>query len=56
MIMDATWWRDIQSQTAYIYDYYHDLKSEESLKLNNLHPEEDDCKTPLDIKFIRHAV
>ena len=55
MIMDATWWRDIQSQTAYIYDYYHDLKSEESLKLNNLHPEEDDSKTPLDIKFIRHA-
>lgn len=55
MIMDATWNRDIQSQTAYIYDYYHDLKSEESLRLNNLHPEEDDYKTPLDIKFIRHA-
>ena len=56
MIMDATWWRDLQSQTAYIYDYYHDLKSDEKLKLDDLHPEDDDYKTPLDIKFIRHAV
>ena len=56
MIMDATWWRDLQSQTAYIYDYYHDLKSDEKLKLDDLHPENDDYKVPLDIKFIRHAV
>lgn len=55
MIMDATWFRDIQAQTAYIYDYYHDLKSDESLKLDDLHPDIDDFKTPLDIKFIRHA-
>ena len=55
MIMDATWWRDIQAQTAYIYDYYHDLKSSEKLKLNNLNPVDDDYKTPLDIKFIRHS-
>ena len=54
MIMYQTWWRDIQSQTAYVYDYYHDLKSEEKLKLDDLHPDVDEFKTPLDIKFIRH--
>lgn len=55
MIMDTTWWRDIQAQTAYIYDYYHDLKSTEKFKLNDLHPKDDKYKTSLDIKFIRHA-
>ena len=55
MIMDATWFRDIQAQTAYIYDYYHDLQSDEQLKLDDLHPDIDNYKTPLDIKFIRHA-
>lgn len=54
-IMLDTWWQDIQEQTAYIYDYYHDLQSEEALQLNNLHPEDDPCKTLLPIKFIRHA-
>lgn len=55
MIMDATWPRDIQAQTAYIYDYYHDLRSVDKFVLNDLHPMEDEFKTPLDIKFIRHA-
>lgn len=55
MIMLKTWWQDIQAQNAYIYDYYHDLKSVESQKLNDLHPEEDEQKTVLPIKFIRHA-
>ena len=54
-IMLNTWWDDIQAQTAYIYDYYHDLQSEEALQLNNLHPEDDPYKTPLAIKFIRSA-
>ena len=54
-IMLDTWWQDIQAQTAYIYDYYHDLQSEEAFQLNNLHPEDDPYKTPLAIKFIRHA-
>ena len=54
-IMLNTWWQDIQSQTAYIYDYYHDQKSVEALKLNDLHPEDDPQKTALPIKFIRHA-
>lgn len=56
MIMDATWQRDIQSQTAYVYDYYHDLKSSEKFVLNDLHPEDDEYKIPLEIKFIRHQV
>lgn len=55
VIMKNTWWQDIQAQTAYIYDYYHDQKSEETLKLNNLHPQDDPQKTALPIKFIRHA-
>lgn len=54
MIMLNTWDRDIQAQTCFVYDYYHDLKSEERFKLEDLHPEDDDFKTPLDIKFIRH--
>ena len=54
-IMLNTWWQDIQAQTAYIYDYYHDLKSDEALMLNDLHPAEDPQKTALPIKFIRHA-
>lgn len=54
-IMIGTWDQDIQSQICYIYDYYHDQKSYEALKLNNLHPEDDMEKTALNIKFIRHA-
>ena len=55
IIMLNTWDQDIQSQTAYIYDYYHDLKSSEALKLNDLHPYDDEQKVPLKIKFIRHS-
>lgn len=50
-----TWNRDIQTQTAYLYDYYHDQSSSESLKLFDLHPQDDPQKTPMEIKFIRHA-
>ena len=52
MIMENSWDGDIQSQVAYIYDYYHDLQSDEQLKLDDLHPDIDNYKTPLDIKFI----
>ena len=55
VIMLNTWDQDIQSQICYIYDYYHDQRSTETLKLNNLHPENDPQKTPLSIKFIRHT-
>ena len=53
MIMDATWWGDIQSQVAYMYTYSHDV-GDERFKLSDLHPENDANKTPIDIKFIRH--
>ena len=55
MLELATWDGDIQSQVAYFYDYYHDQQSSERLKLYDLHPENDLQKTPIDIKFIRHA-
>lgn len=48
-IMNATWWDDIQSRIGYLYDFYHDA---ESNKLENLHPETDTLKQPVDIKFI----
>lgn len=54
-IMLNTWNQDIQAQTAYIYDYYHDQQSDEALQLNNLHPYDDPQKTALLIKFIRHT-
>ena len=55
MVMLNTWDQDIQSQTAYLYDFYHDRRSVEALKLNDLHPADDDCKIPIDIKYIRHG-
>ena len=53
MIMENSWDGDIQSQVAYIYDYYHDI-GDERFKLMNLHPQNDPNKVPIDIKFIRH--
>lgn len=54
-ILINTWSQDIQSQTAYLFDYYRDLQSEEAFYLNDLHPDQDPYKIPIDIKFIRHA-
>ena len=51
LIMDNTWWEDIQSKVAYIYDYYHD---NEPLKLRDLNPDPR-VMTPIDIKFIVDA-
>lgn len=53
MVELATWDGDIQSQTTYCYDYYHDL-GEEHFKFRDLHPAEDPNKTPIEVKFIRH--
>lgn len=53
-IMLNTWWQDIQSQTAYLYDMFHDV-GEEHFKLNDLHPQTDMNKIAIPIKFIRHA-
>lgn len=53
MVMLNSWWEDIQSQTAYLYDYYHDT-GDERFKLRDLHPDDISDKTPIPIKFIRH--
>lgn len=55
MIENATWWNAIESRVGYFYDHYHDLKSDEALKLRDLHPENDPTKVPIDIKYFRHT-
>ena len=54
MIMKETWWEDIQSQTAYLYDMFHDI-GDEHFWLHDLHPYDDYNKTAIPVKFIRHA-
>ena len=51
-IMEDTWWEDIESQVAYLYDYYHD---DYKTQLENLHPKFDHKKTPIAIKYIAHT-
>ena len=51
-IMLETWNRDIAAQTAYIYDFYHDS---EPLTLRGLDSENDELKTPIDVKFFLHT-
>lgn len=52
-IMLNTWWEDIQSQIAYAYDMFHDVGDEHFL-LDDLHPDTDENKVGIPIKFIRH--
>lgn len=54
MIMKETWWQDIQAQTVYLYDMFHDI-GEERFRLKDLHPQDNPYKTPIAAKFIRHA-
>lgn len=49
LIMEKTWWTDLDSRIGYFYDYAHDTHIKQ---LNDLHPEKDDYKIPMDIKFI----
>lgn len=49
MIMEATWDNDLESQIAYIYDYFHDG---EPLKLRGLNPQYDRLKIPVEVKYI----
>lgn len=53
MVVLNSWWEDIQSQTAYMYDYYHDT-GDERFQLIDLHPDRNSDKVPISIKFIRH--
>lgn len=52
MIMESTWDNDIETKTAYLYDYYHD---DEPLKYHHLHPENSNTKVPVSIKYIVNA-
>lgn len=52
-IMDTTWWNDINSRVAYLYDFYHD---DYKTQLDDLHPEKDPKKVPIDIKFIQNSM
>lgn len=52
MIMEATWDNDLESQTAYIYDFFHDS---EPLKLIGLNPSKDHLKTPVKIKYLANS-
>ena len=52
MIMEETWWDDLQSQVAYLYDYYHD---NHKTQLRGLDPKHDRSKTAIDIKYIKNS-
>ena len=49
LIMEKTWWTDIAARVGYFYQYTDDTHIKQ---LNDLHPEEDSYKIPIDIKFI----
>ena len=51
-IMNATWWNDISSQVAYLYDYYHD---DDITRLNDTDPQNCKLKIPIDIKFLQSS-
>lgn len=48
-ISEDTWWDDPNAVVGYLYDWYVD---DNKRGLNNLHPERDKKKIPIDIKFI----
>lgn len=48
MIIEATWWDDMQSQIMYLYDWYHD---NHKTQLNNMDISDTDL-IPIDAKFI----
>lgn len=52
MIMNVTFWNDIASKKAYIYDYYHD---DEPLTYYPMNSAESKTKTEIDIKFFPNA-
>ena len=51
-IMDFTWWGDINSRVAYLYDYSHD---DNITQLNDLDSPNDPKKVPIDIKFLMNT-
>lgn len=49
LIEEASWNNQIESQIGYFYDWEHDTHCD---VLNDLHPENDEYKVPMDIKYI----
>lgn len=52
MVMEATWWNDIASRVAYLYDWYHD---DNKTQLNDFDSSHDHKKIPIDIKYVQHS-
>jgi hypothetical protein len=52
VIMNTTWWNDINSTVVYLYDFYHDS---EPLKLRNLDSSNDPLKVAIDAKIVKNA-
>lgn len=50
MLMNATWWEDIDSRVGYLYDYAHD---DEFFLEKNLHPDKSKTKIAVDVKIIQ---
>lgn len=49
IIEEYTWNNEIESRIAYFYDWNHDTHH---TQLTHLHPEQDEYKVPMDIKYI----
>ena len=52
VIMNTTWWNDINSTVVYLYDCYHDS---EPLKLRGLDSSKDPLKIAIDAKIVKNA-
>ena len=52
MVMEETWYDDIQTRTAYFYDYEHDAHPRQ---FEGLSPEADVDKIPISIKYIENS-
>lgn len=51
-IMNETWWNDIASRKAYLFDYWHD---NDKTRLNDFNPKDNPYAEVVDIKYIAHA-
>lgn len=52
MVMEQTWFDDLQTRTAYFYDYAHDKHPRQ---FTGLSPETDPDKVPISIKYIENS-
>ena len=52
MVMEQTWYDDLQTRTGYFYDYAHDKYPRQ---FTGLSPENDPDKVPISIKYIENS-